>query len=74
MFVRIKIGAYAGEVREVPFVIGKDLVDNGRADKFTFEGPAELPIAAPTPANSSIVDPPYDPPATKAAKPKRKGR
>lgn len=52
MFVRMKTGKYAGEVREVAFEAGRDLIDSGRADKFTFEGPAELPLVV-----QSVADP-----------------
>ena len=33
MFVRLKVGAYAGEIREMKFADGRVLVDSGRADQ-----------------------------------------
>jgi hypothetical protein len=36
MFVRLKTGAYAGEIREFPFVTGRNLVESGRAEEYRF--------------------------------------
>ena len=54
MFVRMKQGARAGEVQEVPFVTGKTLVDEDRAEQAFFDGretgevqPVTAPAAAP---------------------------
>lgn len=37
MFVRMKIGGYAGEVREVTYEIGRGLLENHRAEKVSFD-------------------------------------
>jgi hypothetical protein len=42
MQLRIKIGRYAGEIREFPFTVARDLLANGRAEN-PYAGPAPLP-------------------------------
>jgi hypothetical protein len=32
MLLRLKIGFYAGEIREFPFTVARDLLKNGRAE------------------------------------------
>jgi hypothetical protein len=55
MFVRMKTGKYAGDVREVKFADGRELVALGRAEKIDFSGaapPAKTeggPAASPLP-------------------------
>jgi hypothetical protein len=53
MFVRMKTGRYAGEVREFPFATARDLIANERATRYEFGSevlrrvPAEAPISEP---------------------------
>lgn len=56
MYVRMKDGAYCGEVRELQFQTARELIAAGRAEKFDFDSPnesprdtAHLPVAAATP-------------------------
>jgi hypothetical protein len=58
MFLRVKIGRYAGEIREFPFTVARDLLASGRA---------ENPFAEPAPA-------PAQPRKTRAAGPGKGGR
>ena len=37
MYVRMKVGAYAGEIREVKYHVGVDLVRDGKAEKVSFD-------------------------------------
>lgn len=37
MYVRMKVGAYAGEIREVKYQIGVDLVRDGKAAQVSFD-------------------------------------
>jgi hypothetical protein len=57
MFVRMKIGAYKGQVREVLFDVGHDLILAGSAEKFSFDPPADRPLPLPA------FDPAFDPDA-----------
>jgi hypothetical protein len=44
MLLRLKTGRYAGEVREVPFVVARDLLAQGRAENpFAQQPVAEKP-------------------------------
>lgn len=37
MFVRMKIGGHAGEIKEVSYEIGRGLLENERAEKVSFD-------------------------------------
>jgi len=56
MFVRMKTGRYAGEVREVEFTVGRDLVSLGRAERIDFSGAVQYPPAPPEIAASNPLD------------------
>lgn len=57
MFVRMKTGRYAGEVREFPFATARDLIANERATRYEFgsEVLRGVPAEAAAPA---VVDEP----------------
>ena len=51
MFVRTKTGARAGELQEMAYDVGRQLVDSGRAEEVFFDDRAKAkpqPIAEPT--------------------------
>lgn len=49
MFVRMKFGPYIGQVREVKFLAGTELIAAGRAERVDPGAPA-LEVVAPPPA------------------------
>jgi hypothetical protein len=54
MFVRMKTGRFAGEVREFPFATARDLIANDRATRYEFgsEVLRDMPaVAAPAVVN-----------------------
>jgi hypothetical protein len=58
MFVRMKVGRYAGDVREVGYMNGVDLVNAGFADRFHFDGrdnPAPSVVVGPSSIDVSAV-------------------
>lgn len=53
MFVRLNIGAYSGEVRDLAFEAADAMIKNGSAEKVDFSQPALPPRElAPTPAKA----------------------
>jgi len=70
MFVRMKIGAYAGEIREVAFLAGKQLVDAGRAIKIDLSCPSaeSSPVPPAVIPHAAAVRDTADPPAITDAK------
>jgi hypothetical protein len=45
MFVRLKTGAYAGQVRELSYKAARAMLDDGRAEQYVHG--SEIPQAAP---------------------------
>lgn len=68
MFVRLKTGAYAGEVRELSFTLATDLIANGRAEKYI----PGLTVPEIKPAEEILVAPVVNTPKVTIAPAKKK--